>query len=341
MIPHSQPWITESELDAVAEVTRSAMLSSGARGTALEQSLSDLLHKDTTILTGSGSQALFLILKTLEIGPGSEVILPTYVCDKVYHTVRMSGAIPVLCDIGPHWVMTPETVAPLITNHTKAIILVHTFGIKAQTEAFIQLGVPVIEDICQSLGGWSPANFSGQATQWAFGSFHGTKCISGGEGGFASFAFHAQGSRARNLLPQLPLVGRMSDVQSALVLAQLKRYSDFLNQRRKISSRYLRDLPSAWLSPAQNIAGASMFFRFPVHIHSSFTHIQQQYAIQGIAVRRGVDALIHHELGISDSLFPNAAYALENTVSLPILPQLSDEQVQHIIDISHQIYSGL
>ena len=103
MIPHSQPWITEHDKILMGSLLDSRMLSNGVLMSKLELELAQYLNKKYAIFTGNGTQAQVLILKALGIGPGDEVILPTYVCDKVLKGILFVGATPVFCDVNGHW----------------------------------------------------------------------------------------------------------------------------------------------------------------------------------------------------------------------------------------------
>ncbi len=334
MIPHSQPYITTEQGLAVQQCINESMVSRGARTLAFEQAHAQLLNKQHAIACGSGTQALIAIFKHLKIGQGDEVILPTYVCHKVADAVLAVQAKPVLCDINQQWVMSPETVESKITANTKAIILVHIFGIDAWNTEFLNFKIPIIEDICQATGKFAGNAGPGSYTSFAFTSFHGTKVITTGQGGMA-FCNNSQAQQEiKNILKQ-QFHADFSDLQAALGLAQLQGLPNNLAQRKAISEAYLSQLqPSLTLQTKQI---HSMFFRFPVVSTIPYPEARALFEKQGISIRQGVDSLIHQQWNLPNADFPNATQLYNTTLSLPILPQLSPSQVQHVVQVSNTI----
>src|SRR2546429_949545 len=161
IIPHSQPWLTDADHKAVADVLCSGMIAAGALVEQFEGELSRYLGLISGVAASSGTDALFLALKSLTVAAGDEVVLPTYVCRSVWDAICATGATPVLCDIGDDWCMNAETISPHLNARTKAIIVVHTFGIVADVEAICRMGVPAIEDCCQALGAKSKDRLAG------------------------------------------------------------------------------------------------------------------------------------------------------------------------------------
>ena len=245
VIPHSQPWITSKELMELDKIIKTLEISPGKLNDKLSEKISQNLSKKKTILTASGSSSLYLILTLMNIGVGDEVIIPTYVCESVLHAIRFCGATPVLCDIGEFWVMTYTNVAPLITKRTKAIILVHIFGINAWSEDFRNVKIPIIEDICQAFNHMKHGSIAGSNTPYAFGSFHGTKCIGAGNGGFASFSDDKFIEYAINANSDWKILGTMSNLHSSIALSILDKYEDLLNNRLYIAEQYLKKCHSS------------------------------------------------------------------------------------------------
>jgi perosamine synthetase len=310
------------------------MVSKGKSCAQFEQEHANLLNKRYGIACGSGTQGLVAILKHLKIGEGDEVILPSYVCDKVEEGILAVGAIPVLCDIGESWVMNKEYIKAKLSPKTKAIILVHIFGINAFSESLKEFDIPIIEDICQSTGSWNHKFGAGSYTEYAFTSFHATKCLTTGQGGMA-FCNDDQAEIALRQYIKQDFLNDYSDLQASLGLAQLAEYDFVLKQRQAISQRYLNELNPSLISKTRGLD--SMYFRFPIISNVDFNWAKEEFEKAGISIRKGVDAIIHRKKGISDSEFPNTAQLFETTISLPILPQLTQEQIDHIIYNTNKI----
>lgn len=327
MLPHSQPWITGEDEAAVARQLRSGALVRGARVRELESETARYVGLSHALATASGTAAITVALEGLGIGEGDEVIVPTYVCASVSTAVQRAGGRVVLCDVGAHWNMTTDSVGAVLTERTKAIIVVHIFGIAADTSRFLQFGLPVIDDYAQALG--APAAASA-ATVACF-SFHATKCLTTGEGGLVATNDAALMQRILAAATAHRETTAMTDLQAALGASQLQRYGAILERRRVIAARYFDRLPRELTASLSAVASSSMFFRFPLRFAAPFDAVRDAFAARGIAVRRGVDALLHREAGLPDDAFPHAVEAFEQTVSIPILPQMSDEDVERVI----------
>lgn len=329
-IPHSRPWIIEEDKVAIQMQLQSEMLAKGSKVREFEGKLCEYLQLHFVKTTNSGTSALILALMALGVTSHDEVIIPTYVCQSVANAVEFVGARPVLCDIGRHWNMTMENVIPKISKKTKAIIIVHIFGIAAETEKFKQLNIPLIEDYCQAFGKKIGEQKTGIGDISVF-SFHATKCLTTGEGG-------AVATNSLHLMEQLNLItqknkvfSNMSDLQASLGINQLKRYDNFLEARNKIAKGYFSGFPKALTQKLHKVCHRSMFFRFPITTKSDFDHVKSDFYEKGIAVRRGVDALLHRNYGMEDNKFPHATNAFYNTISVPIYPGLGKGEVEKII----------
>ena len=120
MIPHSRPWITADDHAAVHRVLAEEMLGQGERCARFERRLASWVGCTSTgVATGSGTAALALALLGLDVGPGDEVVVPTYVCRSVLTAIKTVGADPVISDTGPHWFATPEAMAPHVSRRTR------------------------------------------------------------------------------------------------------------------------------------------------------------------------------------------------------------------------------
>ena len=184
VIKHSAPWLTDDDLDAVRATLATGMIACGPQVELFQQAVATAQRARGAVLTGSGTAALSLGLRALDVGPSDEVVLPSYVCASVADAVRAVGASVILADVDPDsWLMTPGTVAPRISPATKAIILVHLFGISANDAGFERFGVPVIDDYCQAFGKPVSPPAGSRDGRLAVFSFHATKCLTTGEGG--------------------------------------------------------------------------------------------------------------------------------------------------------------
>jgi dTDP-4-amino-4,6-dideoxygalactose transaminase len=334
LIAHSGPWITDADTAAVERVLRSRMLAQGGVARELEQRLAGWVGMRDGVAVGSGSAALTLAVMALGPCAGKEVIVPTYVCRSVREAVLSAGAQPVLCDSGPRWVIEAAAVKRLITPQTLCVIVPHLYGVFADVAAIRALGVPVIEDCAQALAAEGERR---SVADIAMFSLHPTKCVTGGEGGCAVASDPALVERMRRLRDGAAdgsaarLISPLSDIAAALALSQLSRYGEFLERRRAIAARYDAALPGA-KRPA-----SGMHFRYVVSVAGGLEKVAAQFAEHGVAVRKGVDELMHRLAGLPDAQFPVAVRHFETSVSLPLYPALTEEEIKTCVGAAQAV----
>jgi UDP-4-amino-4-deoxy-L-arabinose-oxoglutarate aminotransferase len=342
IIPHSKPWITNEDSVRVDVALRSGMIARGEMVDEFEKSVCNYLGVESAVATSSGTAALVFALQVLGVGIGSEVILPTYVCGSVLKAVVSVGATPVICDVGPNWVMTRKQVEPVVTSHTAAIVAVHIFGIAVDIPEIQSLGIPVIEDACQAFGLQVNGVLAGAIGELGVLSFHATKCLTTAEGGMLvgsnsrmDKAMKQKHVGAINALPYA--IAPLSDFQAVLGISQLERYEDFLERRNTIMEKYFdafSDVEFIKL-PAGDI---DFLFRFPLRINVRSEEFQTKIAKSNVHIRKGVDSLLHRELGLSDSNYPNAIKAYNETISIPFYPALSDAECDEVIKVIRDVF---
>jgi len=339
VIPHSRPWITTADVQAVSAVLASEHLGQGPLVSRLERAIAAWVGVEIPgVAVGSGSAAIALSLQAMGCGVGDEVLLPSYVCREVLEAVVSCGAAPVLCDAGPDWVVTAECFEGKITPRSRAIIAPHLYGIFVDIEGLRRFGLPIVEDSAQAMD--APGKRPAKGDVVIF-SFHPTKCLTSGEGGMAVTKDPNLEGRMRDLRdgganPKAPRVFTpLSDLSAALCLSQLDRYEDGLVRRLKIASAYEAALApvlgEAFVKSLRTLSARSMFFRFPVRVpRPGLESFAAGFLTEGIIVRRGVDELLHRRLGLHDADFPESVRHFETTLSLPIYPALSDEHRDHV-----------
>ena len=333
MISHSKPQILEADIQAVCDQLASGEIDHGAQVSRFEKAVANYLGVSGGIATSNGASALFLALKVLDVGLGDEVIIPTYVCREVFDAVVWTGATPVLADVGVDWCLNVAAVTPHITRRTKAIIVVHIFGISADIEPIVDLGIPVIEDCAQALGGTLNGRRLASFGTLAVCSFQATKLLSTGEGGMVL-------SRDQSHLERVRRHGQgmgMSNIQAALGLSQLGRYEAMLSRRLCIAKHYLSALRHLPIQLPIKQHDRSVYFRFPIRSNMDFCDIKRGFEEKNIQVRRGVDTLLHRELGFNSREYPSSEGCYRETVSLPIYPALTDSEVSYVADVASEI----
>lgn len=338
-IPHSRPWLNSKDRTSIEKVLMSNMIARGSEVVKYETLVAKYLKARYAIAQGSGTSAIILALKCLKVEKNDEVIIPTYVCRSVYESVLSVGAKPIICDVNAHRVLDTDSISGNITNKTKAIIAVHTFGYPCDIRDLKSFGVPIIEDACQAFGLklQYESNISA-ATVGEIGilSFHATKCLTTGEGGMFITNSDEYYSEAKKLVLGSHELGircncPMSDLQACLGISQLERYDDFIKRREKIKKKYLQAIELQNFFKVDS-ADSNFLFRFVLRSDESFEVLEHRFRNYNIMIRRGVDQLLHRMMGFNDRDFKQAVNLYETTISIPFYPSLSDTEVKSICD---------
>lgn len=331
-IPHSLPWISEDDIAMVTETLRSGMIARGNLSNEFEHRCASYLGVPHAWAVGSGQAGILRALMSLNIGRGTDVLMPSYVCRAVMDAVAITGASPIFCDIGEDWCINSQTVKSSITPKTAAIIAVHPFGIVADIKPLLSFGIPIIEDCCQC---FSPR--VGRLGAVAVFSFHATKCLACAEGGLIATADPDMAARISESLESYPDPARLADMQAALGISQLSRYDQMLARRRAISELYLNELDTALTIRTRSVVTRSIFFRFPISVDSGFDKVADEFFNVGIQVRRGVDTLLHKMVGLPDARFPTTMELFRTTLSLPLYPALDDDAAHYVLTSAREI----
>jgi len=345
-IPHSRPRVTAADARAVARVVRSGRLVQGDEVAAFEAEVGAFLGAPPGVAVSSGTAALHLALIGLGIGPGHEVILPSYVCVAPLHAVEYVGAAPRLADVAPRtFNLDPADVRRRITRRTRAVIVPHLFGQPADLDALLGLGLPLIEDCAQALG----ATYRGRPVG-TFGvvgilSFYATKLLTTGEGGVVL-------SRDRSLLARLRdrrdyderrrhalrYNYKLTDFQAALGRSQLARFPASLARRQAIANRYRHALASLPIGlPEPDGRRTHAYHRFVIAVPGPATTAARALRALGVGARPPVFQPIHRTLGRSG--FPGSEEAWRHALSLPLYPGLTAQEQAHIVRAVRRVFA--
>lgn len=324
IIPHSKPFFGKPEAQRVEESLTSPIITDGIFKTRFSDGLKSFMGVSQFYFSNSGTESLFIILKALNIQPGDEVILPSYVCESVYYAILNAGAIPILVNVNEDWVTSPEEIAGKITNKTKAIVVVYTFGVICEIEKIISLGIPVIEDICQSLGLSINGKQAGSFGVASFISFKAIKCITtGGEGGGFFLNDESLVANVNKLNKNYWFSGKITELQAAFGTSQLEQYNSFLEERKQIARQY-EELFVTSDKVTKTSYGLGMNYRFVVQSKLDVEDTMKRFLECGIHLRRGVDALLHKVFNHSGD-FSVTESVFNKTISFPIYPGLTRE----------------
>lgn len=257
--------IEDEIVAAVREVLRSGSLILGPRVAQFEEHFADFLGGGHAVGVGNGTDALAIALRALDVGPNDEVITVANTAIPTVSAIRMTGALPVFCDIDPQtWLIDLSRVEECITPQTKAIVPVHLYGNAVDMPRLMQLaahhGLSVVEDCAQSCG----TTWQGRATG-TFGdvgcfSFYPTKNLGAyGDGGCCVTRNKALAGRMRRMRMYgcaAPndcrgegVNSRLDELQAAILDVKLQHLSDYLERRRAIGAWYREHLPSSVRMP--------------------------------------------------------------------------------------------
>ncbi len=336
-IPHSRPSIEAEDLEAVAAVLRGGRVAQGPRVAEFEAELARALGVEGGVAVSSGTAALHLALLALGVGAGDEVLVPSYACAALLQAVRAAGARPRPVDCDPASLnLDPDAAKRASSARTKALVVVHSFGLPAELEALTALGVPVIEDLAHALGATYRARPVGSAGAVAVASFYATKLITTGEGGMLLSSDARVLAAARDLrayderLDDRPRFNyKLTDLAAALGLAQLRRLPRLLARRAAIAARYderLRALPLA--RPVVSPDRARVYFRYVVQGPRLAAEYLPRLEARGVQARRPVFRPLHRYLGLDG--FPGTEEAWAKAVSLPLYPALTDAEAERV-----------
>ncbi len=303
MIPLSAPEILESDIEAVAKVLRSPRLSLGPVTEAFEQALADYVGVEHGIAVNSGTAGLHLYIRAMGIGNGDEVIMPSFTFIAVANAARHEKATPVFVDIDPVTLnLDPEKVEAAITAKTRAIIVVHTFGCPADMDRIQEIAdrhqLPILEDACEALGAEYAGRKAGSFGHAAVFAFYPNKQITTGEGGMVVTRDPELAGRMRALRNQgrypssdwfqhdeLGYNYRISEINCALGLEQLKRIESILGIREAVAQRYTRLLstnPHVTLPLVELPRRRISWFVYVVRLSDSFAREDRDAVIQSL-----------------------------------------------------------
>jgi perosamine synthetase len=369
-IPITRPHLAGDEQAAVAEVIASGWISQGPKVRAFEEAFAERVGAADAVATTSCTTALSLALHVSGVGPGDEVIVPSLSFIATANAVWHCGAQPVFADIDPRtYNLDPAAAERAITPRTKAIMPVHQVGLPADMDAFLELGerhsVAIVEDAACAIGASYKERPIGSLGPLACFSLHPRKVITTGEGGMIAVADPEVAERLRRLrahgmdtsdlarhsardivveaYPERGWNSRMTDMQGALGLCQLRVLDEILERRRLLAERYtaaLERIPHlqapydpayaqrTWQSYCVRVASGAPLER---------TELMRGLLQDGIATRRGVMA-IHEEASYSGQApqgapdLPHTEAATRETLMLPIFPDLSEDQQDYVLE---------
>jgi perosamine synthetase len=355
MIPIARPDLGQEEIDAVAEVIRSGIVAQGPRVRELEAAWAEFCGVRHAIATANGTLALMAILDQLGIGKGDEVITVSHTFAATANAILSTGAMPVFVDIEPDtYLIDAKRIEAAITPRTRAIMPVHLFGLVPDMDMIQAIadryGLVVIEDACQAHGATFRGRKAGSFGHGAF-SLYATKNMTTGEGGFVTTnddaladrlrLYRNQGMRTRYQFEMLGYNYRMTDLNAAIGLVQLRKLERNTARRQAIAAAYdagFSGLPVR--TPAVPDGRTHVYHQYTLEVGPARDAIIEAIKAGGVGADIYYPIPVHRQAYIQErglhADLPVTDKAAEQTLALPMYVGLTADDQATVIEVVRQ-----
>jgi dTDP-4-amino-4,6-dideoxygalactose transaminase len=338
-----------AEIDAaVARVIDSAKFILGPEVRAFEQEFAAYCGAPHAIGVANGTDAITIALRALGVGPGDEVVVPSFTFYASAEAIPPTGATPVFCDVDPDtFCVTPETVRAAITPRTKAVIAVHLFGNVAPIAEIEALGVPVIEDAAQAAGSTSPAGRPGSLGTLATFSFFPSKnlgCF--GDGGAITARDDDLADRVRMLrfhgswdkvtYEHVGYNSRLDELQAAILRVQLPHLDGWANGRRTAARHYEEAGLGELVALPAPVDGAAPAWHLYVVRSEAADELAAALAAAGHGHKAYYRTPVHEQPAMRRYAggveLPATAEVARTHLAIPMSPVLGAEQASEVVE---------
>ncbi|WP_434587098.1 UDP-4-amino-4-deoxy-L-arabinose aminotransferase [Klebsiella sp. R390] len=372
-LPFSRPSMGDAELAALREVLQSGWITTGPKNQALEEAFCALTGNQHAVAVSSATGGMHVTLMALGIGPGDEVITPSQTWVSTLNMICLLGATPVMIDVDrDNLMISADAVEAAITPLTKAIIPVHYAGAPADIDAIRAVaerhGIPVIEDAAHAAGTYYKGRHVG-ASGCAIFSFHAIKNMTCAEGGLIvtddeqlaarirSLKFHGLGVDAydrqtHGRAPQAEVISpgfkyNLADINAALALVQLDKLAHANQRRTEIAQRYLRELADTPFKPltVPEWQHQHAWHLFIIRVDEATCGIGRDALMEKLKAM-GIGTGLHFRAAHTQKYYrerfptlslPNTEWNSARICSLPLFPDMTDDDVTRVISALHQL----
>ncbi len=348
-----EPDLSGNELPYVVDCLNTTWISSkGEYIGKFERAFADFVRSDHAVAVCNGTVALHLALAALDLGPGDEIIVPTFTYIASVNMIALRGATPVFADCRPDtWAIGRAEVEPLITPRTRAIMAVHLYGGMCDLAELRALadrrGLKLIEDASEALGCFWSGRHAGVWGECGTFSFFGNKTITTGEGGMVVTNDAALAERLRLLRGQaqhptrrywhveLGFNYRMTNICAAIGFAQMERLTKLLERKRAIASQYrdrLRQQDVQFQSRPPEIESGEWLVTVLLPEDVDRDAVMDCLNQYGIESRPTFYCAHHMPMYETQSALPKSEEISRRGISLPSHPLLSDDDIAEVCD---------
>jgi len=353
------------EIDAAIErVMDSQHFILGPEVESLEREVAEYCSSQFAVACASGSDALLLALMALQVGPGDEVVTTPFTFVATAGAIARLGARPVFIDIDQRtYNIDPTKLPSAITSKTRAIIPVHLYGMAADMAAILEIAdgrsVPVVEDAAQAIGATYAGRPVGSFGRCGCFSFFPSKNLGGaGDGGMLTTndekladrlrVLHLHGGRTKYEYEEIGINSRLDALQAAILRVKLRHLDSWAAGRKLKAERYAELFEER---------GLTQVVRLP-EVAAQCTHVYNQYVIRAprrdelkaFFDERGVPSAIYYPLplhlqrafaylGYQRGDLPQSEAASQETLALPIFPEMTKEQQNLVVDLTAEFYA--
>lgn len=379
-LPYSLPLIGKEEIQEVTETLESGWLSKGPKVQQFEKEFAAFVGAKHAVAVNSCTAALFLALKAKGIGPGDEVITSPLTFSSTANTIIHTGATPVFADIDENTLnIDPVNLEAAVTPRTKAVVPVHFGGQSCDMDAILAIaqnhGLFVLEDAAHAVYTTYKQRMIGSIGDATAFSFYATKNLATGEGGMLTtddeeladkirvLSLHGMSKAAWNRYSsngswyyEVKSPGykmNMFDLQAALGLHQLKRLDDMQKRREEIAGRYQTAFQqiSGLITPFVHDDGRHAWHLYVLQVDDKKAGVTRSEMITALKDKYNIGTSVHFipvhihpyyqkQFGYKEADFPNAMNYYKRTLSLPLYPSMSDDDVDDVIEAVRDIVKG-
>ena len=347
MIRLAWPDVGPEAADAVAEVLAAGQLTMGPKVEEFERELARACAVGHAVAVSSGTAALHLAVLALGIGQGDEVIVPAYTFPATANAVALAGARPVLVDVDPETMnLDVARAADAVTPRTRAVLAVHLFGRPLDWEALVQAvpqGLPLVEDAAGALSARRRGRPCGGLGDLGCLSFHPRKIVTTGEGGAVTTARAELAAAVRRLrhhgispdgefdIEEPGFNYRLSDLQCAVGLVQIRRLEELHAARRRLADGYAARLAGVVELPSSDEGDVHGWQAYVVGVDRR-DEVLSALRAAGIEAQIGTYALHRLTAYRDQGRFPGADACFKRALALPLHSRLGDSDLDRVAE---------